>query len=221
MKPLVLAWIALSLSGIAFSQRRPGPYWSLGGFGNVLYPGTGHAPVTPPTGFTGLHFRQGLADTRGANNPQPSPAVIIPQSLGYDPGSLDDQSGIDPRGNADSAPFVNSNAVSPVVINQSFTPPLGDPRPANENSKNGLHPCTNASGDASGPPVGSEQHPTIYLIAFKDHTIVQALGYWIEAGMLHYVSVEYGLNQASLVRIDRNLSQRLNSERGIEFSLTK
>jgi hypothetical protein len=39
--------------------------------------------------------------------------------------------------------------------------------------------------------------------------------------MLHYVSVEYGLNQASLVRIDRNLSQRLNSERGIEFSLTK
>ena len=70
---------------------------------------------------------------------------------------------------------------------------------------------------ARRPPVSDQ--PTLYLIAFKDHTIVQALGYWMENGALHYVSVEHTLNQASLDLIDRELSQRLNDERSVEFKL--
>ena len=38
--------------------------------------------------------------------------------------------------------------------------------------------------------------------------------------MLHYVSVEYAFNQASLALIDPDLSQRLNGERGLDFKLT-
>jgi len=53
----------------------------------------------------------------------------------------------------------------------------------------------------------------------KDHSIMQALGYWLETGTLHYVSAEYTLNQVSIGLVDRELSQRLNDERGIPFKL--
>jgi hypothetical protein len=59
----------------------------------------------------------------------------------------------------------------------------------------------------------------VYLIAFKDHTIVQALGFWMEGSTLHYVNNEHSLNQISADLIDRELSQRLNDERGVEFRL--
>ena len=67
----------------------------------------------------------------------------------------------------------------------------------------------------------NDEQPTLYLIALKDHGIVQALGYWVEAGNLHYVSAEHSLNQVSLDLVDRDLSQRLNDERGVEFKLPR
>jgi hypothetical protein len=41
----------------------------------------------------------------------------------------------------------------------------------------------------------------------------------MEGGALHYVSVERTLNQVSMDLIDRDLSQRLNDERGVPFKL--
>jgi hypothetical protein len=79
--------------------------------------------------------------------------------------------------------------------------------------QNSSHPYADAAANNSG------DQATIYLIAFKDHSIVQALGYWMEGATLHYVSVEHTLNQASINLIDRDLSQRLNDERGLEFRL--
>ena len=82
-----------------------------------------------------------------------------------------------------------------------------------------------------GPPVhpypesavtqraAANDQPTIYLIALRDHTIVQALGYWMEGSTLHYVSAEHTLNQLSIDLVDRDLSQRLNDERGLDFRL--
>jgi hypothetical protein len=43
----------------------------------------------------------------------------------------------------------------------------------------------------------------------------------MEGNTLHYVSVEHSMNQVSLDLIDRDLSQRLNDERGVEFKLPK
>src|SRR5262249_56399354 len=62
------------------------------------------------------------------------------------------------------------------------------------------HPYADTQA-ASAPPAraaNTEPQPTLYLIAFKDHSIVQALGYWMEGSTLHYVSSEHSLNQASL-----------------------
>jgi hypothetical protein len=41
----------------------------------------------------------------------------------------------------------------------------------------------------------------------------------MEGSTLHYVTVDHDLNQVSLNLIDRDLSQRLNSERNVEFRL--
>ncbi len=58
-----------------------------------------------------------------------------------------------------------------------------------------------------------------YLIAFKDHTIYAALAYWVEDGTLHYVTNQNTHNQVSLDLVDRELSDRLNRERSVDFRL--
>ena len=86
-------------------------------------------------------------------------------------------------------------------------------------SQNPPNTCVNAVQGTSNL-VSNDGKPTIYLIAFKDHRIVEALGYWTEGSILHYVSIEYALNHASISLIDPDLSRHLNHERGIEFKLT-
>jgi hypothetical protein len=204
MKFLVLAVTFLSLSAAALGQRRSGQYWSLGGYGNVLFPGTGHAPATAPAGVTGPYFFR--SPRPSATDLQPSPNVVLPSPV-YDSGYTDDRSGVYAPGDPNQLPhMIDPLPAPPVIINQSFPPPPQVPE-------------SNAPVNASKSKVANDDRPTIYLIAFKDHSIVQALGYWLEAGTLHYVSAEYAVNQVSVGLIDRDLSQRLNDERGITFKL--
>jgi hypothetical protein len=206
MKFLVLAVTFLSLSAAAFGQRRSGQYWSLGGYGNVLFPGTGHAPPTPPGGVTGAYFFRSPRPT--TTDLQAHPNLVLPSPV-YDSGYADDRSGLFAPGDPNQIPHVNDPIPAPpVIINQRVSPP---PQVAEL--------CSNPPVNAPRSQVANDERPTIYLIAFKDHRIVQALGYWTDAATLHYISAEYGLNQASLVLIDRDLSQRLNDERGVAFKV--
>jgi hypothetical protein len=241
------AVLILGLCGTGFGQVR-GPYGSLGGFGNVVYPGTGHAPYTPPGGITGPYFfgrpggggRSGFGTPFGANHPQHQRTTIVPYPLFYGGygylggyGNGYDPSGGDPSANGDQAPpVINSGAAPSVVINQNYVPQPVNPQVREYNSdtadqqsglrlyQNPSHPYADAGGNvATRPQAPADDEPTIYLIAFKDHSVVQALGYWMEGSTLHYVSVEHSLNQASIDLIDRDLSQRLNNERGLDFRL--
>ena len=241
MRHVVLAVLIVSLAAMAFGQSRPGPYYSLGGFGSVLYPGTGHAPPTPPGGITGPNFAQRVGASvagRGilpnpvqANHPQHGRTVIVPYPVYYGGYSgYYDQ----PPAYPEQPPMVAPNTAPAVVINQTFVPPTASPvvreyAPSDTgDQQSGLRlyqaPPTHPYSDAADNPAparraAASDQPTIYLIALKDHSIVQALGYWMEGSALHYVSVEHTLNQASLDLIDRDLSQRLNDERGLEFKL--
>jgi len=207
MKFLVLAVTFLSLPAAAFGQRRSGQYWSLGGYGNVLFPGTGHAPATPPGGVMGPHFFR--SPRPSATDLQPSPNVVLASPV-YDSGYTDDRSGVYAPGDPNQIPhMIDPIPTPPVIINQSFPAPPQVPER-----------CSNAQVNTPRSQVANDDRPTIYLIAFKDHRIVQALGYWTDAETLHYISAEYGLNQASLVLIDRDLSQRLNDERGVAFKVS-
>ncbi|MDQ6759899.1 MAG: hypothetical protein M3Z32_08550, partial [Acidobacteriota bacterium] len=56
----VLGTVGFSPAAFAQGGNQRNTYGSVGGFGNVLYPGTGHAPVLPPGGFNGPSFAHRL-----------------------------------------------------------------------------------------------------------------------------------------------------------------
>ncbi len=239
MRCVIPAVLFLSLTGAVFGQSPQ--VWSLGGFGNVVYPGTGHAPgATPPVGqfvasSHGGGYSRGFSNPGRASHPQHSGTVIVPYPVyyggyygtgyGYDPSAA----GYAP-GNSDDGSQGYGPGVPSVVINQSFVPPqanpqvrdyTGDQAPQDQSSGLRLYqaPPSHPYADAQAQRSANSGQPTIYLIAFRDHTIVQALGYWMEGSTLHYVSAEQTLNQVSIDLVDRDLSQRLNDERGIDFRL--
>jgi hypothetical protein len=74
-----------------------------------------------------------------------------------------------------------------------------------------------------GGAVASSQAPSssspVYLIAFRDHTIRAAVAYWVDGNTLHYVTLEHEPRQAQLSSVDNELSNALNRERRVPFSL--
>jgi hypothetical protein len=74
------------------------------------------------------------------------------------------------------------------------------------------------------PPVASgayvrDDKPNIYLIALKDSTVRQAIGFWVKGDALHFVTPAAQIHEVPLVSVDRDASVRLNSERKLEFDL--
>ena len=247
MRCLVPSVLFLSLTGVVFGQGHQGGQgqsWSLGGFGSAVYPGMGHAPgATPPVGQFGTGhaggFSRGFGNPGHANHPGHGSTTIVPYPVyyggyygayGYDPSAA----GYAPGYNEDPSQ-ANGPGIPSVVINQNFVPPQGNPQvreytsdqpPPQEQSGLKLyqappsHPYADAVPTAAAPQRAvNNGQPTIYLIAFRDHSIVQALGYWMQGNTLHYVSAEQTLNQVSIDLVDRDLSQRLNDERGLDFRL--
>lgn len=139
---------------------------------------------------------------------------------------------------------------APVVINQNFVPDAAQPvtqeyppsPDQGDSNSSGLRtyeapmpiPTPDPqveSGPARRAPRGigpvepstdvAEQKATIYLIAFKDQTIQASYAYWVDGNTLHYVTVQGSHNRATLDLIDREMSDRLNRERNVDFSLGK
>ena len=69
------------------------------------------------------------------------------------------------------------------------------------------------------PRSAPDSDSSIYLIAFRDRSIFAAVAYWAEGGTLHYVTQEHEQKQVPLSTVDRDLSDKLNRERGVAFSL--
>jgi hypothetical protein len=243
MRRLVPALLFVSLTGLAFGQGHPGGSWSLNGLGPVVYPVMGHTPTaTSPIGqFAGGGFSHGFVNPGHAAHPQHGSTVIVPYPVyyggyyGYDPSAAGYANGGGPGpGAAYSDDGSQSGPGLPsVVINQNFVPPQASPQVRDYSGDQPQQPQQDQSGlklyqappshpyadAAAAQRVASSDQPTIYLLALRDHTIVQALGYWMEGSTLHYVSAEHTLNQLSIDLVDRDLSQRLNDERGLDFRL--
>lgn len=253
MRLIGVGILFLVSSLVMFAQRGPA-YGSLGGYGNVLYPGTGHAPNNAVNSFpaqlgatvAGRPYPYGypVNAPRYSHPSGHGRSVIVPYPVfiggggGYYGGYAPDAYAVPPPQQEDPG-YWNPNAAPSVVINQSFVPDRaypavreysGDLGPAtSDSSPMKLYPSpqTNPYADAQQQQQQVQRRPapdapaTIYLLSFKDHNIVPALGYWMEGNTLHYVSVEHSMNQVSLDLIDRDLSQRLNDERGVEFRLPK
>lgn len=96
--------------------------------------------------------------------------------------------------------------VTPVVINYNY----GTPPPSGPDQQPTSRDQVTSSDD------GNSQH---YLIAFKDHTIYAATAYWVDGDTLHYFTAGNVHNQASVALVDRDFTERLNREAGLEVKI--
>ncbi len=113
-----------------------------------------------------------------------------------------------------------------VVINNTFSPQMATPltdtsAPLFDTSVKSYTAPPSASElrRSARPPAKAENAAPIYLIAFKDGSLVSAYAYWIEDGNLHCVTTTNSRKQAPLGDVDIDLTERLNHERGVEFHL--
>ena len=236
--------LAFCLATGGFAQR----FGSQSGFGNVVFPGTGHAPLNPSvTGFGNVVFPGTPRAPR--INPGFNPFSITDPGFGrrlagtvnpfFRPGSRIGGFGHG-GGFGGGAPYAYPVYVggggyyeqppveqqpNVVVIYPQQQPPvvinqmLGGPAQAQGPSE------ISAGVQAyEAPARETANNPTAepssyYLIAFKDNSIYSALAYWIEGETLHYVTSGNNHNQVSLSLIDRPLTERLNRERRVGVHL--
>jgi len=215
--------LLLLVSAVAFGQRagtihspsgyHTNSFGSITGFGNVVYPGTGHPPAIPSS--TNINRRPvgpGIGPGTGHGRFRGGSAIVyVPYGVGgsyYEPGEAA-AGGYYPQQPQQQAPQV--------VINQNFISETARPMVREYTSDpSGAIRLYQPEPAAQVP----EENPT-YLIAFKDHTIYAALAYWVEDGTLHYVSPLGAHNQVSLDQIDLAFTERLNRERGLDFRLDR
>ena len=72
------------------------------------------------------------------------------------------------------------------------------------------------------PPVVIREYPPrqiTYMIAFKDSVVRLATAYWVSGTTLYYVTTDHKQKTAPLATVDRGLSERLNGEQQVAFTL--
>ncbi len=88
---------------------------------------------------------------------------------------------------------------------------------ANAGAGSGTNARSGAASNAG--TTGAANASPVYLIAFKDGVIRAAESYSVSGNALRYVTLQNEQKQAPLDTVDRSLSQRLNRERRVEFSI--
>jgi hypothetical protein len=216
-------------------------------FGSVVFPGgVATQPVRggpPPiigthTGFNGFngsffpaggavnsHGRRTSVIGRGGRNNTATPYVFAyPVFIG---GGYDDSYTM-------QDPGAGPSGVLPPQQQQPNVTVVYPPQPQRANpvmiqpGQNGDYPTTQRQPgtiyEAPGArdsmdDAGAAPDSARYLLAFKDHTIYSAIAYWVDGETLHYFTTGNTHNQASISLIDRELTNRLNRELGIDFKL--
>jgi hypothetical protein len=217
-------------------------YWSVGGFGNVAFPGLGHAPAggnpwgnvlfpAVPQGSAAISSGTAAAGTRyggwatgsrpsngagqGSRHGRSSGIYAFPVFIGgsgYAYGNPSDSAPPD-------QPTSNAPAQPPVVINQYFGTAPADQGPPPDSATSTFHYYQAPSNNDAPPAAPSDS--SYYLIAFKDHTIYSAVAYYTEGDTLHYFTSGNVHNQVSLSLVDSQLTGQLNRERNVEVRLPR
>ena len=72
----------------------------------------------------------------------------------------------------------------------------------------------------SGPSAQAKKYEDpLFLLAMKDGTIRAVVAYWVDGMTVHYVTMDHEQKQTPLSSLDHSLSERLNRERNVTFSL--
>ncbi len=208
--------------GTGHAPRNP----NITGFGNVVFPGTPKAPLINPFAVTDLGFGARLA---GSVNPffRPGSTIggfrhgrggAVPFAPYAYPVYVGGGYGYSepPAEQQPNVVVIYPQQQPPVVINQMLGGPAQAPETTSDISAGVQAYQAPARETASNP---AAEPSSYYLIAFKDSSIYSALAYWIEGDTLHYVTAGNNHNQVSLSLVDRPLTERLNRERrvGVQF----
>jgi hypothetical protein len=217
-------------------------YRSVGSFGDVVFPGLGHAPaganpwgnvVSPaiPQGsavasgsrlvaanrygslVSGFRSHSGTGHGyRHGNTSSVYPYPVFVGGYGYGYGY--GYGPAQPDQPQQNATGSDAPAQPPIVINQYFgAPPAGDGPPPDAADSN-FHYYQAPSNNDPAPSDAS-----YYLIAFKDHTVYSAVAYYTEGDTLHYFTSGNVHNQVSLSLVDRQLTEQLNRRRNVSVQL--
>ncbi|MBI2679433.1 MAG: hypothetical protein HYX25_00320 [Candidatus Solibacter usitatus] len=190
-------------------------YGSLGGFGNVLYPGKGHAPGTYIPSNSGT-IQQGRF-----RRPVTYPVIVggyYPYGYGFG-GYYDGGYGGYPYPGDPSA--YAAQPAPQVIINQNFVPDRANPLVREYAPDTGMETIRTYDAPGRAPAASTEEPAAYYLLAFKDSSVYSAFAYWVEGDTLHYVTSDRIHNQASLNLVDRELTERLNRDRNMQVRLPR
>ena len=197
-----------------------------GGFGRIIYPGTG-APVAvrnprlPGSPLVAAPVPQVQHRSHGV-------AVAVPYPVFYGGSYYDYDAPSAPMAGYSQYTAQYSSGADPmtqppvVIINQYFRPDSANPVirdysnvPLPEPGQVQTPPANNDQS-AAGAPADQQ---VMFLLAMKDHTIYPAIAYWVEGDTLNYITVQGSKNSVSLDLVDRDFSKQINKERNVEFGL--
>lgn len=193
--------------------------------GRILFPGTGAPAVTRGGGF-GAPVFVGPGRAPLVSHQAHAAPVVIPYPVFYAGGYYD----YDAPPAAYAQPVAQPPAYLPYLAPQPAYPPGREPAVViiNQYFREDAAPVTTRNGAAPGvetepqqsqlAPAPAEEGP-IFMIALTDHTILAARAYWIEEGVLHYITVQGVEDSAPMELVDRELSRRLNRDRNVAFGL--
>lgn len=188
-----------------------------GGFGRLIYSGTGGPPWTRRPGFPPTAGRP--SPPPAVSHPYHSNGIIVPYPVYYGGYYYPYDAPMAPQQGYESDYGYSAQQPAPVVIlNQNFRPdngyqqgPYGAPPPA--------PPPPSTDQNPQDQPPASDSSSIIFLIAMKDHTIFPAVAYWVEGDTLNYITPQGVRNRVSLDLVDRDFSKQLNKERSLDFAL--
>ena len=204
-------------------------------YGNILFPGGVPTHGSRLGASVSGRPQPGVYQGIGPQNPggRPPRTTVVPYAfpvfVGGDPYGYQQPYSQPPAQNI--TVVVPQQPAPSVIINHNYVPDTAKPvlrDYSTENLPEGGVRVYEAPGARASEPASpksdpqravASDRPTIYLIALRDSSIQSAIGYWTEAGVLHYVTPHGVVNRVSLDRIDRDLTSQLNSERKVEFSL--
>jgi hypothetical protein len=231
MKTFARCAFLILLGSGAFAQRH-GVGNSVGtnaGYGNVVFPGGRPTINTPFTPTPGVGFARSIGNVvagrpafngnfhRNANS---GAVVYVPYAYpvysgagyyggygGYYAGYGDPSAMPPPQQQPNITIIYPPQQPPPMMVTQPQAPPA-----------NAMIQEYGPSQTAA-PTDTSQRDADYYLLAFKDHSIYSAVGYWVDGDTLHYITTGNVHNQVSLSLVDRDLTLQLNKGRGVQVTL--
>jgi len=193
-----------------------------GGFGRLIYPGTGApAAVRNPRlpGSTLVVAPVPQVPHRSHGN-----AIAVPYPVFYGGSYYDYDAPSAPMAGYSQYSAQYSSGADPmtqppiVIINQYFRPDSANPVIRDYSNVPLPEPGPQAANTGDSAANTSDQQ-VMFLIAMKDHTIYPAIAYWVEGDTLNYITVQGSKNSVSMDLVDRDFSKQINKERKVEFGL--